>query len=142
MEGEVNGSPAVLKPEEEGLPGGAGGITPFRTAAQAPLPLLGISGRGAPPSGEAPCRFFTHQPLSPLPRYLIPCSHVMLSQKRAVKELDLYGKAAAKFLSLIPRCCCPESLPTPEQEEERAAWSKGEAGVCPREGWGWRGQPT
>ncbi|XP_034282251.1 FHF complex subunit HOOK-interacting protein 1B isoform X2 [Pantherophis guttatus] len=59
-------------------------------------------------------------------RYLIPCSHVMLSQKRAVKELDLYGKAAAKFLSLIPRCCCPESLPTPEQEEERAAWSKGQ----------------
>ncbi|XP_058042088.1 FHF complex subunit HOOK-interacting protein 1B isoform X2 [Ahaetulla prasina] len=59
-------------------------------------------------------------------RYLIPCSHVMLSQKRAVKELDLYGKAAAKFLSLIPRCCCPESLPIPEQEEERAAWSKGQ----------------
>ncbi|XP_063162138.1 FHF complex subunit HOOK-interacting protein 1B isoform X2 [Candoia aspera] len=60
-------------------------------------------------------------------RYLIPCSHVMLSQKRAVKELDLYGKAAAKFLSLIPRCCCcPESLPAPEREEERAAWSKGQ----------------
>ncbi|XP_025032046.1 FTS and Hook-interacting protein isoform X1 [Python bivittatus] len=59
-------------------------------------------------------------------RYLIPCSHVMLSQKRAVKELDLYGKAAAKFLSLIPRCCCPESLPAPEREEERATWSKGQ----------------
>ncbi|XP_032075809.1 FTS and Hook-interacting protein isoform X1 [Thamnophis elegans] len=59
-------------------------------------------------------------------RYLIPCSHVMLSQKRAVKELDLYGKAAAKFLSLIPRCCSPESLPSPDQEEERAAWSKGQ----------------
>uniref|UniRef100_A0A670ZJV7 FHF complex subunit HOOK-interacting protein 1B n=1 Tax=Pseudonaja textilis TaxID=8673 RepID=A0A670ZJV7_PSETE len=61
-------------------------------------------------------------------RYLIPCSHVMLSQKRAVKELDLYGKAAAKFLSLIPHCCRLESLPPPEEEEERAAWSKGEAG--------------
>ncbi|XP_026544171.1 FTS and Hook-interacting protein isoform X1 [Notechis scutatus] len=60
-------------------------------------------------------------------RYLIPCSHVMLSQKRAVKELDLYGKAAAKFLSLIPQCCRPESLPPPEEEEEeRAAWSKGQ----------------
>ncbi|XP_054829468.1 FHF complex subunit HOOK interacting protein 1B [Eublepharis macularius] len=58
-------------------------------------------------------------------RYLIPCSHVMLSQKRAVKELDIYGKAASKFLSLIPRCCRPENLPLPEQEEEHAAWSKG-----------------
>nr|XP_060623164.1 FHF complex subunit HOOK-interacting protein 1B [Anolis sagrei ordinatus] len=61
-------------------------------------------------------------------RYLVPCSHVMLSQKRAVKEADLYGKAAGKFLSLIPRCCRPESLPpAPEREEEQqhAAWSKG-----------------
>nr|XP_056714743.1 FHF complex subunit HOOK-interacting protein 1B [Euleptes europaea] len=58
-------------------------------------------------------------------RYLIPCSHVMLSQKRAVKEPDLYGKAASKFLSLIPRCCRPENLPPLEHEEEHAAWSKG-----------------
>lgn len=58
-------------------------------------------------------------------RYLVPCSHVMLSQKRAVKELDLYGRAASKFLSLVPRCCRPESLPRPEREEEHATWSKG-----------------
>ncbi|XP_061485257.1 FHF complex subunit HOOK-interacting protein 1B isoform X2 [Rhineura floridana] len=58
-------------------------------------------------------------------RYLIPCSHVMLSQKRAVKEVDLYGKAASKFLSLIPHCCRPESLLPPEREEEHATWSKG-----------------
>ncbi|CAM9601823.1 unnamed protein product [Bubo scandiacus] len=44
-------------------------------------------------------------------RYLLPCSHVMLSQKRAVRDLDIYGKTAAKFLSLIPRCCRPESPP-------------------------------
>lgn len=49
----------------------------------------------------------------------------MLSQKRAVRDLDIYGKTAAKFLSLIPRCCRPESLPLPEREEEHAAWSKG-----------------
>lgn len=49
----------------------------------------------------------------------------MLSQKRAVKEPDLYGKAASKFLSLIPRCCHPESLPSSEREEEHATWSKG-----------------
>ncbi|KAF1586686.1 hypothetical protein FQV11_0015214, partial [Eudyptes moseleyi] len=58
-------------------------------------------------------------------RYLLPCSHVMLSQKRAVRDLDIYGKTAAKFLSLIPRCCRPESLPPPNREEEHAAWSKG-----------------
>ncbi|KAI1241402.1 hypothetical protein IHE44_0004875 [Lamprotornis superbus] len=29
------------------------------------------------------------------PRYLLPCSHVMLSQKRAVRDLDIYGKTAA-----------------------------------------------
>lgn len=78
------------------------------------LPLVG-------PLALCPCAA-----VLPPPRYLIPCSHVMLSQKRAVKELDLYGKAAAKFLSLIPCCCRPESLPAPEREEERAAWSKGE----------------
>lgn len=49
----------------------------------------------------------------------------MLSQKRAVRDLDIYGKTAAKFLSLIPRCCRPESLPPPEREEEHAAWAKG-----------------
>ncbi|XP_075575290.1 LOW QUALITY PROTEIN: FHF complex subunit HOOK-interacting protein 1B [Pelecanus crispus] len=58
-------------------------------------------------------------------RYLLPCSHVMLSQKRAVRDLDIYGKTAAKFLSLIPRCCRPESLPPPDREEEHAAWAKG-----------------
>lgn len=52
------------------------------------------------------------------PRYLLPCSHVMLSQKRAVRDLDIYGKTAAKFLSLIPRCCRPESPPPPHDRDE------------------------
>lgn len=56
-------------------------------------------------------------------RYLIPCSHVMLSQRRAVKDLDIYGKTAAKFLSLIPRCCRAEGLPAPDREEH-ATWAK------------------
>ncbi|XP_077473026.1 FHF complex subunit HOOK-interacting protein 1B [Stigmatopora argus] len=38
-------------------------------------------------------------------RYLLPCGHVMLSQRRAIRELDTYGKCARKFLSLIPECC-------------------------------------
>uniref|UniRef100_UPI00398F2F09 FHF complex subunit HOOK-interacting protein 1B n=2 Tax=Pristiophorus japonicus TaxID=55135 RepID=UPI00398F2F09 len=57
-------------------------------------------------------------------RYLIPCNHVMLSQRRAVKDQDFYGKTADKFLSLIPECCKPENLGGTEREEEHAVWSK------------------
>ncbi|KAJ7428801.1 hypothetical protein WISP_00709 [Willisornis vidua] len=61
-------------------------------------------------------------------RYLLPCSHVMLSQKRAVRDLDIYGKTAAKFLSLIPRCCRPESPPPPpDRDEEPLARARGMA---------------
>ncbi|NXP20643.1 F16A2 protein, partial [Scytalopus superciliaris] len=61
-------------------------------------------------------------------RYLLPCSHVMLSQKRAVRDLDIYGKTAAKFLSLIPRCCRPESPPPPpDRDEEPPARARGTA---------------
>lgn len=59
-------------------------------------------------------------------RYLIPCNHVMLSQRRAVKDLDLYSKTADKFLSLVPLCCRKERLVCAEKEEEHATWSKGE----------------
>lgn len=37
-------------------------------------------------------------------RHLIPCSHVMVSQRRAVKDLDLYSKSSERFLSLRPSC--------------------------------------
>ncbi|XP_067889086.1 FHF complex subunit HOOK-interacting protein 1B isoform X2 [Heterodontus francisci] len=57
-------------------------------------------------------------------RYLIPCNHVMLSQRRAVKDQDFYGKTADKFLSLIPECCKSENLGCVEREEEHAVWSK------------------
>ncbi|XP_018427153.1 PREDICTED: FTS and Hook-interacting protein [Nanorana parkeri] len=57
-------------------------------------------------------------------RYLIPCNHVMLSQRRAVKDLDLYSRTADKFLSLIPQCCRKERLVCTEREEEHATWSK------------------
>uniref|UniRef100_A0A0C9RG73 AAEL005291_0 protein n=1 Tax=Fopius arisanus TaxID=64838 RepID=A0A0C9RG73_9HYME len=36
---------------------------------------------------------------------LIPCSHVMLSQRRRMRDLDSYGSTAKKFLSLRPSCC-------------------------------------
>ncbi|XP_029568233.1 FTS and Hook-interacting protein homolog [Salmo trutta] len=57
-------------------------------------------------------------------RYLLPCTHVMLSQRRAVRDIDLYGKSADKFLSLIPECCRLSVLPSAEREEEPAFWGK------------------
>ncbi|XP_069782549.1 FHF complex subunit HOOK-interacting protein 1A [Narcine bancroftii] len=38
-------------------------------------------------------------------RYLIPCNHMMLSQRQAVRERDCYSVSAAKLLALLPACC-------------------------------------
>ncbi|KAF7709295.1 FHF complex subunit HOOK interacting protein 1B [Silurus meridionalis] len=57
-------------------------------------------------------------------RYLLPCTHVMLSQRRAVRETDLYGKSADKFLSLIPECCRITTAACNEKDEEPAFWGK------------------
>ncbi|XP_048382913.1 FHF complex subunit HOOK-interacting protein 1A [Stegostoma tigrinum] len=38
-------------------------------------------------------------------RYLIPCNHMMLSQRGAVRERDCYSVSAAKLLALTPACC-------------------------------------
>uniref|UniRef100_A0A8C2BNR3 FHF complex subunit HOOK-interacting protein 1B n=1 Tax=Cyprinus carpio TaxID=7962 RepID=A0A8C2BNR3_CYPCA len=69
-------------------------------------------------------------------RYLLPCTHVMLSQRRAVRETDLYGKSADKFLSLIPECCRITPAPSSERDDEPAFWGKGsptsESPVHPR----------
>nr|XP_023672700.1 FTS and Hook-interacting protein isoform X1 [Paramormyrops kingsleyae] len=58
-------------------------------------------------------------------RYLLPCTHVMLSQRRAIREADLYGKSAHKFLSLIPECCRLDTAPPGDQDEDSALWGKG-----------------
>ncbi|XP_066542339.1 FHF complex subunit HOOK-interacting protein 1B isoform X2 [Hoplias malabaricus] len=57
-------------------------------------------------------------------RYLLPCTHVMLSQRRAVRETDLYGKSADKFMSLIPECCRITTTASSERDEEPAFWGK------------------
>uniref|UniRef100_A0A8C8H7U9 FHF complex subunit HOOK-interacting protein 1B n=1 Tax=Oncorhynchus tshawytscha TaxID=74940 RepID=A0A8C8H7U9_ONCTS len=57
-------------------------------------------------------------------RYLLPCTHVMFSQRRAIRDTDLYGKSADKFLSLIPDCCRLSTAPSAEREEEPALWGK------------------
>lgn len=43
-------------------------------------------------------------------RFLIPCTHVMVSQRRNVNDLDLQCKSAERFLSLRPNCCRPELI--------------------------------
>ncbi|XP_018614439.2 FHF complex subunit HOOK-interacting protein 1B [Scleropages formosus] len=58
-------------------------------------------------------------------RYLLPCTHVMLSQRRAVRETDLYGKSAEKFLSLIPECCHIDTAPSGDREDDSTFWEKG-----------------
>ncbi|XP_029968598.1 FHF complex subunit HOOK-interacting protein 1B [Salarias fasciatus] len=57
-------------------------------------------------------------------RYLLPCTHVMLSQRRAIRETDLYGKSADKFLSLIPECCRANAAAPAERDEDAAFWGK------------------
>nr|XP_057938292.1 FHF complex subunit HOOK-interacting protein 1B [Doryrhamphus excisus] len=53
-------------------------------------------------------------------RYLLPCGHVMLSQRRAIRETDMYGKCADKFLSLIPECCRLSTALSTERDEDAA----------------------
>ncbi|KAG7463699.1 hypothetical protein MATL_G00179390 [Megalops atlanticus] len=57
-------------------------------------------------------------------RYLLPCTHVMLSQRRAVRETDMYGKSADKFLSLIPECCHIDTAPSGDREDDPTFWGK------------------
>ncbi|XP_043917971.1 FHF complex subunit HOOK interacting protein 1A [Protopterus annectens] len=58
-------------------------------------------------------------------RYLIPCNHIMLSQRWAVRERDCYSVSAAKFLALTPDCCTEGiSLTVANQEGEYVLWSK------------------
>lgn len=57
-------------------------------------------------------------------RYLLPCTHVMLSQRRAIREADVYGKSADKFLSLIPECCRLNATPPGERDDDSAFWGK------------------
>ncbi|XP_059409997.1 FHF complex subunit HOOK-interacting protein 1A-like [Carassius carassius] len=61
-------------------------------------------------------------------KYLIPCNHMMLSQRRVLRERDFYSVSAAKFLALTPSCCSPEVIPPPLRQLESILWSKGTDG--------------
>lgn len=58
-------------------------------------------------------------------RYLIPCNHMMLSQRRAVKERDCYSVSAAKLLALTPVCCSTGiTLALESQGKDYILWTK------------------
>ncbi|XP_077380899.1 FHF complex subunit HOOK-interacting protein 1A isoform X2 [Festucalex cinctus] len=59
-------------------------------------------------------------------RYLIPCNHMMLSQRRVVRERDFYSASAAKILALTPSCCSPDRSPPPLRQLESILFSKAE----------------
>ncbi|XP_054418501.1 FHF complex subunit HOOK-interacting protein 1A [Pteronotus mesoamericanus] len=70
-------------------------------------------------------------------RYLIPCNHMMLSQRWAVKERDCYSVSAAKLLALTPVCCSSGiTLTLGNQERDYILWSK-----CTHDGAGPLEQP-
>ncbi|XP_040002458.1 protein FAM160A1 isoform X2 [Xiphias gladius] len=57
-------------------------------------------------------------------RYLIPCNHMMLSQRRVVRERDCYSLSAAKILALTPSCCSPDHSPPPLRQLDSILFSK------------------
>ncbi|CAH2301160.1 Hypothetical predicted protein [Pelobates cultripes] len=58
-------------------------------------------------------------------RYLIPCNHMMVSQRQAVKERDCYSASAARFLALTPECCSINiSINSGSREKNDALLSK------------------
>ncbi|XP_033891666.3 FHF complex subunit HOOK-interacting protein 1A-like [Acipenser ruthenus] len=57
-------------------------------------------------------------------RYLIPCNHMMLSQRRVVRERDCYSVSAAKILALTPSCISPVRS-IQKHQDNCILWSKG-----------------
>ncbi|XP_063232931.1 FHIP family protein AAEL005291-like isoform X2 [Bacillus rossius redtenbacheri] len=46
-------------------------------------------------------------------KYLVPCTHVMLSQRRRVRDVEPYCRSSDKFLTLSPSCCSQHHLLPP-----------------------------
>ncbi|KAM6440778.1 FHF complex subunit HOOK-interacting protein 1A isoform 1-T5 [Liasis olivaceus] len=58
-------------------------------------------------------------------RYLIPCNHIMFSQRWAVRERDWYSVSAAKLLALTPVCCSSGiTLTFEKQQKDYILWRK------------------
>ena len=87
--------------------------------------LLTPSPPSTPSSYDHPSVFLTGAVPICLPRYLIPCNHMMLSQRRVVRERDCYSVSAAKILALTPSCCSPDHSPPPLRQLDSILFSKG-----------------
>ncbi|XP_030631479.1 FHF complex subunit HOOK interacting protein 1Ab [Chanos chanos] len=59
-------------------------------------------------------------------RYLIPCTHLMCSKRRRLRERDCYSSTAAALLSLTPSFFCAKSCPSPTHasQPDYILWSK------------------
>jgi len=42
-------------------------------------------------------------------RYLIPCQHILASQRRSIRDVDIYNASASRFLALTPAVCASEA---------------------------------
>lgn len=78
------------------------------------------------PSYYHPLVFLTESIPICLPRYLIPCNHMMLSQRRVVRERDCYSVSAAKILALTPSCCSPDHSPPPLRQLDSILFPRGQ----------------
>ena len=54
-------------------------------------------------------------------RHLLPCTHVMVSQRPRVREPDQHGGTARRLLELVPACCGPAPAPGPRLSPAAAA---------------------
>ncbi|KAK3507573.1 hypothetical protein QTP70_028648 [Hemibagrus guttatus] len=64
-------------------------------------------------------------------KYLIPCNHMMLSQRCVVTERDCYSVSGAKFLALTPSCCSPDIVAPPIRQLDSITWTKVTDGAQP-----------
>ncbi|KAF0295993.1 FTS and Hook-interacting protein [Amphibalanus amphitrite] len=58
-------------------------------------------------------------------RHLLPCTHVMVSQRTRVREPDQHGGTARKLLELVPACCGPPPGATRPSEVGKGDGSNG-----------------
>lgn len=66
-------------------------------------------------------------------KHLVPCTHVMLSQRRRLTEIDPYTPSAQRFLSLSPSCCSSRSDPVPSRSRSLQSVQTHVYGLRPEE---------
>ncbi|XP_078494300.1 FHF complex subunit HOOK-interacting protein 1B-like [Ciona intestinalis] len=49
--------------------------------------------------------------------HLLPCQHILGSQRRAIRDVDLYNASASRFLALTPDACAMETSENGNEDE-------------------------